>query len=208
MLALSQSNPNATCTSDKEDMPALAFPLFSMAKRVIKCCQPVNKTKKIIKASTSFKNKHYLCIVKLTLPIQIMNMNKPQTEEKTSAAATQQSTNNFRFPFLNPLIHSSLRLKIMVTLSNIGSADFMYLCKITESTRGNVSTQLTTLKEAGYIEITKSGVGCFACTTCTITEKGRNALHSYEDSLYQLFTESVPEMEEKATKRKRIAKVK
>ena len=45
----------------------------------------------------------------------------------------------FKFPVINPLLHSELRLKIMVALDSLESADFVYLCKITGSTRGNLS---------------------------------------------------------------------
>lgn len=69
---------------------------------------------------------------------------------------------DFKFQVINPLLHSELRLKIMVALDSLKSADFMYLCQITDSTRGNVSTQITTLKEAGYIEVSKSGIGRFS----------------------------------------------
>ena len=56
---------------------------------------------------------------------------------------------DFKFQVINPLLHSELRLKIMVALDSLESADFMYLCQITDSTRGNVSTQITTLKDRG-----------------------------------------------------------
>ena len=79
---------------------------------------------------------------------------------------------DFKFQVINPLLHSELRLKIMVALDSLESADFMYLCQITDSTRGNVSTQITTLKDAGYIEVSKSGIGRFSRTTCSITHRG------------------------------------
>ena len=73
--------------------------------------------------------------------------------------------NDFKFPVINPLLHSELRLKIMVALDSLESADFMYLCQITDSTRGNVSSQITTLKEAGYLDVSKSGgLGRFSHT--------------------------------------------
>ena len=100
---------------------------------------------------------------------------------------------NFRFPVINPLLHSELRLKIMVALDSLKSADFMYLCQITDSTRGNVSTQITTLKEAGYIDISKSGLGRFSRTTCSITNRGREALRAYEDGLRRMFELCVPD---------------
>ena len=100
--------------------------------------------------------------------------------------------NTFKFPVINPLLHNELRLKIMVSLDSLVSADFVYLCQITGSTRGNLSVQISTLKEAGYIEVTKSGLGRLSHTVCSITRKGRDALIAYEQSLRQLFTESVP----------------
>ena len=89
-------------------------------------------------------------------------------------------------------MHNELRLKIMVALDSLESADFMYLCQITDSTRGNLSVQITTLKEAGYLEVTKTGLGRFSHTVCRITNKGREALRAYEDGLRRLFSQQVP----------------
>ena len=99
---------------------------------------------------------------------------------------------NFKFQVINPLLHSELRLKIMVALDSLESADFMYLCQITGSTRGNVSTQITTLKDAGYIDVSKMGIGRFSRTTCSITALGREALRAYEEGLRCLFSQQVP----------------
>ena len=99
---------------------------------------------------------------------------------------------NFKFAVINPLLHSELRLKIMVALDSLKSADFMYLCQITDSTRGNVSTQITTLKEAGYLDVSKTGIGRFSRTTCSITNKGREALRAYEEGLRTMFAQEVP----------------
>ena len=104
---------------------------------------------------------------------------------------------DFKFAVINPLLHSELRLKIMVALDSLQSADFMYLCQITDSTRGNLSTQITTLREAGYLDVSKTGIGRFSRTTCSITDKGRDALRAYVEGLRRLFTESVPEMDER-----------
>ena len=102
----------------------------------------------------------------------------------------------FKFPVINPLLHNELRLKIMVALDSLESADFMYLCQITDSTRGNLSVQITTLKEAGYLEVSKTGLGRFGRTVCCITRKGSEALRSYEQGLRRLFSERVPENKE------------
>ena len=99
----------------------------------------------------------------------------------------------FKFPVINPLLHSELRLKIMVALDSLESADFMYLCQITDCTRGNLSAQMTILKDAGYLEVNKSGLGRFSRTVCRITRKGREALHAYEDGLRKMFEEEIPQ---------------
>lgn len=107
---------------------------------------------------------------------------------------------NFKFPVINPLLHSDLRLKIMVALESLESADFMYLCEITDCTRGNLSTQITILKEAGYLEVSKSGLGRFSRTACRITRKGHEALHAYEEGLRKMFEERIPDKDPVETK--------
>ena len=104
--------------------------------------------------------------------------------------------NDFKFAVINPLLHSELRLKIMVALDSLQSADFMYLCQITDSTRGNLSTQITTLKEAGYLDVSKTGIGRFSRTACSITNKGREALRAYEEGLRNMFAQEVPSQDE------------
>ena len=104
---------------------------------------------------------------------------------------------SFKFPVINPLLHNELRLKIMVALDSLESAHFMYLCEITGSTRGNLSVQIKTLQEAGYLQVDKSGSGPAARSVCRITHKGIDALRAYEHGLRRLFEERVPDMEEK-----------
>jgi DNA-binding transcriptional ArsR family regulator len=98
----------------------------------------------------------------------------------------------FKFPVINPLLHNELRLKIMVALDSLESANFMYLCDITDATRGNLSVQIKTLQEAGYLEVSKSGSGPSARSVCRITRKGMEVLHVYEQGLRRLFSERVP----------------
>ena len=101
-----------------------------------------------------------------------------------------------KLPFINPLLHNELRLKIMVTLDSLDSADFVYLSRITESTRGNLSVQSTNLKEAGYLEVTKTGIGPLSHTVCRISKRGREALSAYEAALKQLFARNIKTEEE------------
>jgi DNA-binding transcriptional ArsR family regulator len=104
----------------------------------------------------------------------------------------------FKFPVINPLLHNELRLKIMVALDSLESANFMYLCEITGATRGNLSVQIKTLFEARYLDMKRSGSGPTARTVCRITALGREALLAYEQGLRRLFTDGVPSQEEQA----------
>ena len=105
----------------------------------------------------------------------------------------------FKFAVINPLLHNELRLKIMVALDSLESANFMYLCDITNATRGNLSVQLKMLHEAGYLQIDKSGSGPASRSVCRITHKGHDALEAYEQGLRRLFTEQVPENDKQET---------
>lgn len=108
----------------------------------------------------------------------------------------------FKFPVINPLMHNELRLKVMVALDSLESANFMYLCQITGATRGNLSVQIKTLQEAGYLQMDKSGSGPTARSTCRITQRGIEALRAYEQGLRRMFTERVPKELGRAEKKK------
>ncbi|MTK51882.1 transcriptional regulator [Paludibacter sp.] len=87
------------------------------------------------------------------------------------------------FKELNPLLHSELRLGIMSILISVDSADFTYIRKQTGTTAGNLSVQIEKLKEAGYIDVTKSFKGKMPCTTCKITQQGVEAFQQYVEAL-------------------------
>ena len=87
------------------------------------------------------------------------------------------------FKPLNPILHNQLRLAIISLLINLESAEFKYLLENTGATRGNVSVQITKLKEAGYITVKKSFRDNYPLTTCRITQKGVKAFESYVESI-------------------------
>lgn len=84
------------------------------------------------------------------------------------------------------VIHEPARLKIMSVLSAAESADFIYLMGETGLTRGNLSVQLTRLKEAGYIKIAKEFVGNSPRTTASMTPEGKKAFDEYRTYLASL----------------------
>ena len=91
------------------------------------------------------------------------------------------------FKDLDPLLHSQVRLAIMSILIGVKNADFSYLLENIKTTKGNLSFQMSKLKEAGYIEVKKSFKGNYPLTTCEITEKGVNAYEIYVNTIDEYF---------------------
>ncbi len=87
------------------------------------------------------------------------------------------------FKELDPLLHSQLRLAIMSLLISVDEAEFTYIRDQTNATAGNLSIQVNKLKEAGYIEVTKSFKGNYPQTMCRITKKGIKKFEEYVDAL-------------------------
>jgi DNA-binding transcriptional ArsR family regulator len=87
------------------------------------------------------------------------------------------------FKELDPMLHSQLRLQIMSLLIGVESAEFTYLLEETGATRGNISVQITKLKDAGYIDVKKSFRKNYPLTTCKITPKGVKAFEKYVEVL-------------------------
>jgi len=80
---------------------------------------------------------------------------------------------------LDRLVHEPARLAIMALLYVIESADFTFLINQTGLTWGNLSTHMSKLEKAGYIEIEKSFKDRRPNTTLRLTPQGRKAFHEY-----------------------------
>ena len=88
-----------------------------------------------------------------------------------------------RFNDLDPILHSQLRLAVISLLINTEDAEFTYIREQTGATAGNLSIQITKLKEAGYIEVTKKFRNNYPQTLCSITSLGRKKFSEYVNSL-------------------------
>ena len=93
------------------------------------------------------------------------------------------------FKDLDPLLHSQVRLAIMSILISVKSADFGFLLENIKTTKGNLSFQISKLKEAKYISVKKSFKGNYPLTTCQITKKGIDAYETYILALEDYFKE-------------------
>ena len=76
-------------------------------------------------------------------------------------------------------IHEPSRLMILMYLFGVDSADFLYIERQTGLTRGNLSSHLGRLEDAGYVHIGKEFIDKVPRTVVTMTEDGRRALREY-----------------------------
>jgi hypothetical protein len=88
-----------------------------------------------------------------------------------------------RFKELDPILHSQLRLAIVSLLIGTEVAEFTYIREQTGATAGNLSIQITKLKEAGYIGVVKKFRDNYPQTLCSITDLGKERFAEYVSSL-------------------------
>lgn len=84
---------------------------------------------------------------------------------------------------LDRVIHSPTRLKIMLVLMSVDEADFTFISRAAELTRGNLSANLSRLEEAGYIKTEKKFIERVPKTIVSITAAGKKALEDYSSLL-------------------------
>ena len=84
---------------------------------------------------------------------------------------------------LDRLIHEPARLLIVTILSTVESADFLFLQRETELTKGNLSAHLRKLEDAGYVKIQKTFKGKLPLTVCKLTAAGTKAVTEYRQQL-------------------------
>lgn len=84
---------------------------------------------------------------------------------------------------IDPAIHSPSRLMIIAYLASIESADFTFLLNQTGLTRGNLSTHLSRLEDAGYVEVKKEFVDRIPRTLYMLTNTGREAIQHYRENM-------------------------
>jgi DNA-binding transcriptional ArsR family regulator len=81
------------------------------------------------------------------------------------------------------VVHEPARLAILALLHSIRGADFLFLQQETGLTKGNLSSHLSRLETAGYVEIEKTFKGKIPHTLCRITPDGRRAFELHCQAL-------------------------
>ena len=91
----------------------------------------------------------------------------------------------YRHPLagIDQAIHAPARLMVMTYLSVVESTDFIFLMRLTGLTWGNLSSHLSTLEDAGYVQIDKQFVGKKPHTMISLTDRGRAAFREYKHTM-------------------------
>jgi DNA-binding transcriptional ArsR family regulator len=87
------------------------------------------------------------------------------------------------FKDLDPILHSQLRLAVMSLLIGVKEAEFTFIKEKTGATAGNLSVQISKLKEAGYVDVVKQFKENYPQTICKITPEGVKAFEVYVKAL-------------------------
>lgn len=86
---------------------------------------------------------------------------------------------DFDISQVDEIIHGRIRLAVMAYLSAVSPASFPELTEKTGTTNGNLSTHLTKLEGANYVELEKGYKGKRPQTLVHMTKTGRKAWINY-----------------------------
>ncbi|MCB2175687.1 MAG: transcriptional regulator [Actinomycetales bacterium] len=89
-------------------------------------------------------------------------------------------------PVLDPLVHEPARLRVLVVLAMVESADFMYLLRQAGLSRGNLSVQMSRLEDAGLVASTKRVVDGRVRTSYVLSPAGHEALRTYRAAMREV----------------------
>lgn len=93
---------------------------------------------------------------------------------------------------IDKLIHEPARLQIMAQLYVVEEADFIFVMRQTNLTWGNLSSHLSKLETAGYVEISKEFIGRKPHTVLKLTRNGRSAFKKYRKQMTEVL-DNLPE---------------
>jgi len=80
---------------------------------------------------------------------------------------------------IDRLIHEPSRLAILTILFGVKEADFNFILRMSGLTRGNLSSHLSKLEDAGYLEVKKGFLGKIPNTVYRLTKRGRKSYEGY-----------------------------
>jgi DNA-binding transcriptional ArsR family regulator len=87
---------------------------------------------------------------------------------------------------LDRLVHEPGRLAILTVLSSVTDADFVFLQRTTGLTKGNLSSHLSKLEEAGLVKVDKRFVRKKPNTKVALTATGAERVARHWEQLERL----------------------
>lgn len=90
---------------------------------------------------------------------------------------------------LDRMVHDPSRLAILSALLGCEEMDFTFLMSVTGLTKGNLSSHISKLEEAGLIEVKKTAPSRRTLTFLALTAQGREKLLKHWQALEQLHSE-------------------
>ena len=96
--------------------------------------------------------------------------------------------NNSPLKEIDKIIHEPARLVIMAHLFVVERADFLFLMRQTGLTFGNLSSHMSKLEDAGYIDVEKEFIGKRPNTKLSLTDTGRKAFEEYREKIVNIVT--------------------
>ena len=87
---------------------------------------------------------------------------------------------------LDEVIHAPVRLSIVAALAAADRVEFRYLRDLLEVSDSLLSKHMTTLEDAGYVQVIKGYHGKRPRTWLELTEPGRDAYSRYLASLHEI----------------------
>lgn len=108
------------------------------------------------------------------------------TESHTKRLDQPDQPEQHGIPDLDPVLHFAKRTVIMGVLSSATTVEFAYLKEHLDLADSDLSKQMRTLADAGYVKIHKTGHGRSGNTEYSATRAGLKAYKNYKRQLAQM----------------------
>ena len=92
----------------------------------------------------------------------------------------------FDYRALDSVIHSRIRLAIMAILASVEEVEFTFLRAKIGATDGNLSTHLSRLTDAGYVDVSRAMADGRPASRYRLTPNGRAAFIRYLSRMEEL----------------------
>ena len=87
---------------------------------------------------------------------------------------------------IDKVIHEPARYRILAHLYVVESMDFLFLIRQTGLTFGNLSSHMSKLEKAGYVQVKKEFAGKKPRTMLKLSAKGKNAFENYRENMKEM----------------------